>query len=468
MWSILLIAVLLITVQSTPEEFCTALKGKCISQYDRDFPNDNCVDIASLWAIQENDQGNNTLDCRMYHVGVAPDDDSIHCYHAGINGGGVCGSYCENYCFVRSITNGSGCADDATDEECQARCEAIPDTDPTISSNPSVKFATAGNSIQCRIYHAATAFLSDASVHCEHSDFGGGNVCGEYCENYCYFFNSTCSSDEEQYGSAEECSRACAAMNVGANTDTSGASVQCRLYHIGVAAETNTQSIHCPHARFRSLDGICGDGCEHLCEMLDNYCVDDLSLDLANNLGFGANQEQCVDICAGLPEGSTADTTGNSLGCRLYHAEFAVLGDVGTVHCPHAGVAGSKTCGDWCDSYCTQQLESCPNNFEDINVCMQDCAEFAGVDSAAPYVYSDVSADNIQCRVYHVGAAAATGNNVHCDHSSVGGGNVCVAQPTTSEAAGTSTAGGETSEPAETDNVVSLMAFVLALALALL
>ena len=44
------------------------------------------------------------------------------------------------------------------------------------------------------------------------------------------------------------------------------------------------------------------------------------------------------------------DTTGNTIGCRLYHAGAAAADPV--LHCPHAGPTGGNVCGSWCDNYC--------------------------------------------------------------------------------------------------------------------
>ena len=36
--------------------------------------------------------------------------------------------------------------------------------------------------------------------------------------------------------------------------------------------------------------------------------------------------ENCMDVCASLDEGALGQTTGNTLGCRLYHVGAAATG----------------------------------------------------------------------------------------------------------------------------------------------
>jgi len=52
---------------------------------------------------------------------------------------------------------------------------------------------------------------------------------------------------------------ACAAMsNSGSQGDTSGNTVQCRIYHAGVAGNPSTNAVtHCPHAGPNGA-GVCG------------------------------------------------------------------------------------------------------------------------------------------------------------------------------------------------------------------
>jgi len=390
----------------------------------------------------------------------------------GLNGGDVCGTYCENYCFARTVSGGSACAEDIGIQQCMDRCSYHPSTD-TGNDLPGEMHATGGDSVQCRIYHAAAAFLLDDSVHCVHSSFEGGNVCGTYCDNYCNYQDTVC--DGSAYFADEtQCQRACAAMNDGLDGATDGASVNCRLYHISVAA-TLSDPVHCTHADFRSAEGACGSECDHLCEFSINFCSPLGGGDGDGGWGSGT-QEHCVAICNSLPVGTVEDTAVNTLGCRNYHIDFAILdGNADALdHCQHSGNAGGAQCGDWCDSYCAQQLEVCPSAFETNDACLAACENFDGFDSDDYTLYSADSADNMQCRLYHVGASSFDPDNAaaHCDHSSTDGGGVCIVQPTiageSSEPAPESSEANQPNDTEETGSVASLMFFLLALTFTLL
>src|SRR5690349_20424019 len=61
----------------------------------------------------------------------------------------------------------------------------------------------------------------------------------------------------------------------------------------------------------------------------------------------GANQQyadntHCAATCAKFDRGTSADMGGqNTLGCRLYHAQNAMVTAMPDVHCPHAGPGGA-------------------------------------------------------------------------------------------------------------------------------
>jgi hypothetical protein len=113
---------------------------------------------------------------------------------------------------------------------------------------------TSGNSVACRAYHASVA-ADDAATHCPHAGPSGANVCGTWCENYCHLALGSCTGDHELYANQSACDTACAALGSGgAAGDMAGDSVQCRIYHLGVAGGDpgTTDGIHCPHG---SADG---------------------------------------------------------------------------------------------------------------------------------------------------------------------------------------------------------------------
>ena len=111
--------------------------------------------------------GGNSLQCRIYHGGaLAADNAEVHCPHAGPNGGGVCGGYCEVYCDLME----TNCGDSFPDRDaCMGACDNY-----WMMGAPG---ADAGDSVQCRIYHAGALAATNAEVHCPHAGADGGGVC---------------------------------------------------------------------------------------------------------------------------------------------------------------------------------------------------------------------------------------------------------------------------------------------------
>jgi len=100
------------------------------------------------------------LGCRTEIAeGLEGGGDAVGCETAGISGGGVCGSLCENYCdFVMA-----GCPAVWADlEACMAGCAAF--------GAEGVAGATSGDSVQCRLTYAALANMEfSAGLHCPYA-----------------------------------------------------------------------------------------------------------------------------------------------------------------------------------------------------------------------------------------------------------------------------------------------------------
>lgn len=152
----------------------------------------------------------------------------------------------------------------------------------------------------------------------------------------------------------------------------------------------------------------------------------------------GANSQYpdvtaCVNHCsavAGWQAGSRGTPSGNTIGCRHYHAQIAA-GLTGSApdpvtHCPHAGPTGGNVCGTWCDNYCGLSARNCIGDnslgYADEAACQTTCAAFPqnGATTAT-------GGNSVQCRIYHLGAPAAGDPETHCPHGTTGGGGVCTA-----------------------------------------
>jgi hypothetical protein len=125
------------------------------------------------------------------------------------------------------------------------------------------------------------------------------------------------------------------------------------------------------------------------------------------------DEATCLAACAAYDVGTIDDMSGNTLGCRQYHAGAAATN--ATLHCPHAGPGGNDACGSNCEGFCTLQAATCTGaneQYADIAECMTECA---GFDQTEPYDTSDTAGDTFACRLYHLTAAIAN-PGLHCPH----------------------------------------------------
>jgi hypothetical protein len=151
------------------------------------------------------------------------------------------------------------------------------------------------------------------------------------------------------------------------------------------------------------------------------YC-DFYSTTCAMNNG-GVDKGTCNSLCKALTNsdmanlGTAADTSGDTLGCRLYHTCAASSG-MTAAHCGHAGIwSAGDTCGTQCDAYCTINLKVCTGAnaaFQGMNECLSKCGGWATTGKPG-----DAMGNTLQCREYHLGVASSSDMNAmtHCPHT---------------------------------------------------
>jgi len=149
-----------------------------------------------------------------------------------------------------------------------------------------------------------------------------------------------------------------------------------------------------------------------------------------------ADANHCMATCNKFTVGTSADMGGqNTLGCRLYHAQNAMLSGDPATHCPHAGPAGAAisaanpaVCGDACTSFCSLEIAICgsldapisgvPAQYQNVAACMTACGNF---NKSKPLVAGTTNSpgDSLACRIYHLtNAAISTANaTTHCPHT---------------------------------------------------
>jgi hypothetical protein len=316
---------------------------------------------------------------------------------------------CDQYCdAIMANCTGANVAY-ADKAACKSACASLPAT--------GMDGDMSGNTVQCRIYHAGVA-KTDPATHCPHAAENGGDVCGSLCDVYCDSILANCTTTNKQFDDKPKCMAACSAMpklsGAASISAMAGDSVQCRIYHAGAAkADAHT---HCPHAG-TSGGGVCGMPCDAYCDQVLANCT------MANNKKIYDDRAGCMATCANFP-GTTSSTvtSGDSAGCRIYHASFPAKTDPAT-HCNHVNDA-NQVCGGYCNGYCDQILANCTGanmQYADRNACMTMCATFP-VDGAEPV---EMAGNNVQCRAYHASFPAATGPALHCPHAGPTGGGVC-------------------------------------------
>jgi len=360
-----------------------------------------------------------------------------------------CATYCGNITAACTGVNEQY----STNAYCLSVCSVL-DLGATDSSSET------GNTVGCRAYHAnVSATVPDP--HCSHAGPSGNKTCGgenSTCEAYCTIAMKACVGNHSFFPSKGFCMAACMAFNqTGLVGATSGNSVFCHLYHAGAAiGSTANANLHCPHASPSGTHndvGVCGTKCENYCQINSNTCT--------GNHSLYADHATCMKFCETLPVGTNvSDVAGNNLDCRIYHAYAASASANPTLHCPHASHNGGGACGGLCDTYCHVATTYCTGAnqlFASVGACMTQCAALK-VDGA----FNAMSGDSIQCRIYHAGAAHATGNaGLHCPHANItSGGNTCGTASTSGSTTGAATTSSSTGATTTANAFTVVLSFV--------
>jgi hypothetical protein len=154
------------------------------------------------------------------------------------------------------------------------------------------------------------------------------------------------------------------------------------------------------------------------------YCANVMANCSGANAQY-ASLASCLGMCAAMPVGTTADTSGNTLGCRAHYAGTPAMSSPST-NCAAAGPTGGDvivsdaaegTCGDGCDSFCTVAQAICTGTdkqFADKSVCVDACHKLAAI-QAKPYSTADNTTNDWGCRVTQLALAAASAADATTD-----------------------------------------------------
>lgn len=113
-----------------------------------------------------------SLACRAYHAKAAKDNPTLHCRHAGVLGGGVCGSDpCTAFCLQAFAFCAGASLGYASEGECLAACKGKMQY-LGGDGDGDLKY-TGGDSLNCRLYHLEAAANPDSTTakvtHCPHT-----------------------------------------------------------------------------------------------------------------------------------------------------------------------------------------------------------------------------------------------------------------------------------------------------------
>ena len=144
--------------------------------------------------------------------------------------------------------------------------------------------------------------------------------------------------------------------------------VACSLIQCSSSSSKTTSNNPTTDASTSSAAAACDDYCNTI---MTNCTGGDQSS--ASNQQYSA-KDNCLAVCAIFPPGLVSDTSGNTLGCRKYHATLAATDP--TTHCPHAGPGGDGVCGDTCTGYCQMAEAFCIGTskiYSSTADCMATC-----------------------------------------------------------------------------------------------
>jgi hypothetical protein len=169
-------------------------------------------------------------------------------------------------------------------------------------------------------------------------------------------------------------------------------------------------------------------------ELCDIYC-DTVMTNCTGPFAVYNTIEACRAVCGHLPTGQRGDDAHNTIYCRLHAAESAPTEP--SFYCPLSGPGGNGICGENCAALCTLASGACvrgDREWPSEAACADECA---GLPDLGTYTTDPAQemfkGNHVQCRLFHVSAAALEDSDIHCGH--VAGAPPC-APPSNGGAAG--------------------------------
>lgn len=148
--------------------------------------------------------------------------------------------------------------------------------------------------------------------------------------------------------------------------------------------------------------------CERYCSAVQSNCTGEFAV--------YTSVSACLAVCAAMPEGADGDRDVHTVHCRL-RAALSALDEV-PHYCPIAGPGGNGVCGSDCESLCALRQVVCGTHVsDDVTSCLDQCDTLPDLGSYSTSLERGQYAGNhVQCRLYHLSAAASDDPEQHCLH----------------------------------------------------
>ena len=168
------------------DDYCDSIMEECTGENLQYRDVNQCMTLCEM--LEEGtrgETGENTVGCRLKFVGDARygagTELAAYCRRAGPGGDGACGDNCDGFCrFVMQV-----CTEDSSrgyhfesEDQCLDACDALPPGE--YGYEASGAWIADSNSVECRLFHVASAAMLDPEEHCEHAM--GVTLCEEVLE----------------------------------------------------------------------------------------------------------------------------------------------------------------------------------------------------------------------------------------------------------------------------------------------
>ncbi len=432
-------------------------------------------------------RGTDAISCRQHYAesaSMSATDEVLLCPRAGGTGGNLCGTWCENYCHLTAMNCPSLFN---TVELCLEQCPAVSTMGKpgdiagdsiqcrayyaglagVESAGPSCKEAAIGSTTQCQNNTEIPGdscfnprridrfpFFEQASTKGARSDYlspcaaagdgaqeaaaSGGTpdhvweLTAEAKVTYTITVSPTFPAHVavlQNTCGALECAQASTDATENNPGTLSFTAAKAGTVFILVDGQAPTGGLSASTVSgIYVIEVTRGPTCADYCEKVTTVC----SGEAQRQFGLTPSEDpeaafkECVTFCASdaqLAAGSTSDSFGNTIGCRLYHAlqaeallqtiascttseaEQAAKVEALIGFCRAAGRTGGGVCGSPCDNFCHLTQSRCTGDnaaFESTSQCTKTCNNFT--DGGA----LDTSGNSKWCRLNKLARAAVT------------------------------------------------------------